>query len=141
MRGHGKDGLRGHDRGRLIDDHELLYDLDGKTEGNIQIWASAFSVSDDLDVYGHKETKISYIERVLAENLGSYLNKVEIDPYPELDVFDYLKTIAANRISYIVCRYRYEKFDIFTKFANDPAFSLEFINDEVAVFMVKRTFN
>jgi hypothetical protein len=69
---------------------------------------------------------------VLAEKLDSYF-RVENGADLSLDVFDYRTAIAANGISYIVCR----DSGMIPKFANDPAFHLVFINDEVAIFMVK----
>jgi hypothetical protein len=39
-------------------------------------------------------------------------------------------------ISYIACR----DFELLPKFANDPVFSLVFINNDVAIFMVKKGF-
>jgi hypothetical protein len=110
----------------------LLYDLAGNRRETIQIWASAFSVSDDPDFYRSEETKASFIDGVLAEKLDSYF-KVENAADLSLDVFDYRTAIEANGISYIVCR----DSGMIPKFANDPAFHLVFINDEVAIFMVK----
>jgi hypothetical protein len=110
----------------------LLYDLAGNRRETIQIWASAFSVSDNPDFYRSEETKASFIDGVLAEKLDSYF-RVENGADLSLDVFDYRTAIAANGISYIVCR----DSGMIPKFANDPAFHLVFINDEVAIFMVK----
>jgi hypothetical protein len=115
----------------------LLYDLAGNRRETIQIWASAFSVTDDPEIYKDTEAKDSYIDTVLAGNLNSYLRALENAVDLSLDVFDYQKAICTNEISYIACR----DSDVIPKFANDPAFSLVFINDEVAIFMVKRNFN
>ena len=51
-----------------------------------------------------------------------------------LDVFDYQKAVSDWNISYVACR----DSEILPKFVNDPVFSLVFINDEVAIFTVKK---
>ena len=104
--------------------------------GKIQLWVGVFSVTDNPAVYQDPETKASYINKILADNLNSYLKREKLRICP-LDVFDYQKAIKDKEISYIACR----DSDVIPKFANDPAFSLVFINDEVAIFMVKRSFN
>jgi hypothetical protein len=104
---------------------ELLYNLEGKPSGEITFFVGTYQV---------EETTASYINEILVDNLHSYLKKVADLP---LDVFDYQKAIKDKEISYIVCR----DSDVIPKFANDPTFNLVFINDEVAIFMVKRSFN
>jgi hypothetical protein len=113
---------------------ELLYNLQGKSKGEIQLLVGVFSVTDDKAVYQDPETKASYINKVIDDNLDSHQEKVADLP---LDVFDYRKAVNDWSISYIACR----DSELLPKFANDPAFSLVFINDEVAIFMVKRSFN
>jgi hypothetical protein len=116
------------------DGPELLYDLTGNSRENLQILVGVFSISDNQAFYQDPETKADYINKILNENLNSSQKKVADFP---LDVFDYQKAIKDKEISYIVCR----DSDVIPKFANDPVFSLVFINDEVAIFMVKRSFN
>jgi hypothetical protein len=111
---------------------ELLYNLQGKSKGEIQLLVGVFSVTDDKAVYQDPETKASYINKILADNLNSYQEKVADLP---LDVFDYQKAVKDWTISYVACR----DSELIPKFANDPAFSLVFINDDVAIFMVKRS--
>jgi hypothetical protein len=118
---------------------EFLYELSGSSRETIQLWMGVFPVTDDPAVYQDPETKASYMNKILAANLDLYLKGGENLPVGNLplDVFDYQKAIQANEISYIVCR----DSDVIPKFAADPAFSLVFINDEVAIFMVKRSFD
>jgi hypothetical protein len=118
---------------------EFLYDLTGSPRETIQIWIGVFPVTDNPAVYQDSETKDRYIDKILAENLNLYLKKGEDLPVAgsSPDVFNYQKAINDNEISYIACR----DSDVIPKFANDPAFSLVFINDDVAIFMVKRSFN
>jgi hypothetical protein len=105
----------------------------------MQLWAGTFSVTNDKTVYQDPASKADFLNKLLAANLDLYLKEGEKLPVGNLslDVFDYQKAIKNNGISYIACR----DFDVIPKFANDPAFSLVFINDEVAIFMVKRNFN
>jgi hypothetical protein len=121
---------------------ELEYNLQGKSKGQIQILVSVFSVTDDLAVYQDPETTANYMNKILAGNLNASQGADFLKPSQEkenlpLDVFDYQKAVKDWAISYVACR----DSELVPKFANDPAFSLVFINDEVAIFMVKRSFN
>jgi hypothetical protein len=117
----------------------LQFDLQGKSTESIHFWTGAFSVTDDPKLYKDPETRENTINSILSENLNSYLSPEE--NANDMYAFDYLKAIQANGISYVVCR----DSDMIPKFANDPAFSLVFINgdkdDKIAIFMVKRNFN
>jgi len=112
---------------------ELFYNLQGASKGEIQISVSAYSVTDDLSFYQDPETTADYFSKIITENLIS-----SQEPVAELslDVFNYQKAVNDWNISYIACR----DSEILPKFVNDPAFSLVFINDEVAIFMVKKGF-
>jgi hypothetical protein len=113
---------------------ELMYNLQGESKGEIQLLVGVFSVTDDKAVYQDPETKASYINKILADNLNSYQEKIADLP---LDVFDYQKAVKDWAISYVACR----DSELIPKFSKDPAFNLVFINDDVAIFMVKRSFN
>jgi len=112
---------------------ELLYTLQGESKGEIQISVSAYSVTDDLSFYQDPETTADYFSKIITENLN--LSHKPIFDLP-LDVFNYQKAVNDRNISYIACR----DSEMLPKFVNDPAFSLVFINDEVAIFMVKKGF-
>ena len=109
----------------------LLYNLQGKSQGEIQLSVSAYSVTDDLQFYQDPDTTTDYFSKIITDNLNSSQEPISNLP---LDVFDYRKAMNDWNISYIACR----DFDVLPKFTNDPAFSLVFINDEVAIFMVKK---
>ncbi len=111
---------------------ELLHNLQGKSKGEIQLSVGVFSVTNNQTVYEDPETKTSYINDILSANLKTQ-EPVDLP----LDVFDYKKAVKDWSISYVACR----DSALLPKFANDPLFSLVFINDEVAIFMVKRSFN
>ena len=112
----------------------LDYNLQGHSRGEIQLLVGILSVTDDLTVYQNPETKANFINKILDENLNSPQKKAADLP---LDVFDYQKAVKDWSISHVACR----DSELTPKFANDPSFSLVFINDEVPIFMVKRDFN
>jgi hypothetical protein len=109
----------------------LLYNLQGASRGEIQLSVSAYSVTDDLHYYQDPETTAGYFSNIISDNL---ISSQKPTSNISLDVFDYRKAMNDWNISYIACR----DFEVFPKFVNDPAFSLVFINDEVAIFMVKK---
>jgi hypothetical protein len=112
----------------------LSYNLQGKSSGTIQLFASAFSVSDKPEFYQNEATKAKFINDVLSDNLQSYLNPNKNGNQDlDIDVFDYRNALSDWNVSYVAVR----DSEIIPKFARDPAFSLLFINDEVAIFMVK----
>jgi len=112
----------------------LDYNLQGKAKVEIQMAASAYSVSDNPEIYQSKEIKDQYFNNIITNNLNSYQKQTHDSP--SVDVFDYQKAVDDWDISYIACR----DSEIIPKFANDPAFSLVFINNDVAIFMVKKGF-
>jgi hypothetical protein len=110
----------------------LDYNLQGKAKAEIQMGVSAYSVSDDPEIYQSRESKDEYFNDIIISNLNSY--QEQIPDSPSLDVFDYQKAVNNWNISYIACR----DSEIRPKFAKDPVFSLVFINDEVAIFYVEK---
>jgi hypothetical protein len=109
----------------------LLYNLQGESKGDIQISVSAYSVSDDPKIYQDATKKADYFNTIVTDNLNS-----PQEPLSDaaLDVFDYKKAVNEWNISYVACR----ESEIIPKFAKDPSFSLVFINNDVAIFMVKQ---
>jgi hypothetical protein len=110
---------------------ELFYNLNGESKSEIQISVTAYSVTDDLSFYQDPETTATYFEKIADDNLVSSHESLSDMP---LDIFNYQKAMNDWNISYIACR----DSEILPKFVNDPAFSLVFINDEVAIFTVKK---
>jgi hypothetical protein len=115
---------------------DMLYNLNGKSKAELKISVGVYQFKADtnLNAGSPKKLWIAHGQELLANDNRNYINKAADLP---LDVFDYQKSIEDKEISYIVCR----DSDVIPKFANDPAFSLVFINDEVAIFMVKRSFD
>jgi hypothetical protein len=112
----------------------LDYNLQGKAKAEIQMAVTAYSVSDDLSIYQSQETKNRHFNPIIAKNLNSY--REQASNSPSVEVFDYQKAVDDWNISYIACR----DSEVIPKFAKDPAFSLVFINNDVAIFMVKKAF-
>ena len=111
----------------------LLYNLQGKSKGEIQVSTSTYSVTDDLRFYQDPEIKADFFNKIITDNLNSLQ---EPTSNQQLDVFNYQKALNHWNISYIACR----NSEIILKFANDPAFSLVFINNDVAIFLVEKGF-
>ncbi len=108
---------------------ELLYTLSDESKTEFEIWVSVFSVPKTMTTLKDPRT-ITGLAQVMEDNVASYQMRVKA---PELDVFDYRKALADWNVFYIAVR----DSEIIPKFARDPAFSLLFINDEVAIFIVK----
>jgi len=115
---------------------ELDYNLQGKAKVDIQISVTAYSVTDDSEIYQDPEKKADHFNKIITDNLNSYQKPIPNLPHDDIFNFDYQKAVNDWNISYIVCR----DSEIIPKFAGDPAFSLVFINNDVAMFMVKKGF-
>jgi hypothetical protein len=111
---------------------ELLYNLGGKFEAEMQFFVGVYQYRSNPNLT--EKAQADYIQNLIANNTKSYLNKVSDLP---LDIFDYRVSIIDWNISYILLRDP----ESIPRFANDPLFSLVFINKDVAVLMVKRSFN
>lgn len=106
---------------------ELSYNLQGQSKAEIQILIGIYQVSED-----DMENQAS-INKVLT-------SKVQNTQAPEalpIDTFDYRAVMQQYSVSYITNR----DFELNPKFADDPKFSLVFINNEVAIFKVKANVN
>ena len=113
---------------------ELKYDLQNSSNGQIQLMASATSVSDSLQYYADQATINHYFKPLIAGNLTSIQLPT---PVEFKEWFDYRLELQRNNVSYIACR----NAELDVKFRGDPAFSLVFINSEVAIFKVNGNLN
>ena len=114
---------------------DLGYNLQGKSKADLALSVAAYSVSDDLSYYKDQAIKEQFFGNLMTENLGARGNPISDSP---VECFDYRTALQAYNVSYVVVR---GLVDVAPRFENDPAFTRVFINDEVAVFMVKRDFN
>jgi hypothetical protein len=113
---------------------ELHYKLDGKSQGVIQMSASAYSVTDNLQFYKDASALNKFFVPIIASNLNPTQNSIETQ---FKQTFEYRAEIQNHSVSYIACRVP----EMYPKFLNDPAFSLVFINSEVAIFKVNGNLN
>jgi hypothetical protein len=107
---------------------QLSYDLQGKSAAEIQVLVGIYQVTEN-DV----ENQAS-LNKTLTYNAQNAEKSAAGLP---MTTFDYKAAIQANSISYIANR----DFESNPKFADDPAFSLVFINSEVAIFKVRVNIN
>jgi hypothetical protein len=112
----------------------LEYSLNQKSQGQFQIMASAYSADNNPDIYKNSATISKYFTPIFAANLNN--NQTPL-PADFKEWFDYRVAIQTNNVSYIVCRVA----EMQPKFLQDPAFSLVFINSEIAIFKVKGNVN
>ncbi len=107
---------------------QLSYNLQGKSSAEIQIFVGIYPVTENeiLNTNSLNQTLISDAQ-----------NAQKPDVSLPLTTFDYKAELQANSVSYIANR----DFGVNTKFADDPEFSLVFINNEVAIFKVRTNVN
>jgi len=109
---------------------DMLYPLDAKT--------NEFSFSIGVYQYTDQQAAKYTFEELVEKNTQTYLTEMQtyIPPLKaetNFYVFDYEKALVDWNVSYIALR----DFEQLPKFDKDPAFSLVFINSEVAIFKVK----
>ncbi len=102
---------------------ELTYNLQGKTAFEIQILTRLQKVSTE-----EIETQLQAKKPPPFDHQNAQ-TPIENSP---ITTFDYRKALQEYGISYVVNR----NFELNSKFAKDPAFSLVFHNDEVSIFRV-----
>jgi len=108
---------------------DLEYQLQNKSYGEIQILASAYSADNNPDIYKDTASIQTYFDPVIAANLKS--TQTTTNTYIK-EAFDYHNMLQNYNVSYVACRVP----EMYPKFLLDPAFSLVFINSEVAIFRV-----
>ena len=117
-------------------DITVKYSLDGKTQGQIQMAAGAYSVTDEPQFYQSQTSIDNYFKPIITtnQNQPQPIGNLPVKP---LITFDYQKALQEYSVSYLANR----DSGLDPKFACDPAFSLVFINSEVAIFKVKANAN
>jgi hypothetical protein len=111
----------------------LIYNFSKNSKTELELWASAFSVSNALTTLDDPKTEAGLGE-LIEGNLASYQKVPDnVAEFPNIEVFDYKSALVDWDVSYIAVR----DSEIFPKFACDPDFSLLFINNDVAIFLVK----
>jgi hypothetical protein len=113
----------------------LQYIFEDQKSVEIQISASAYSVSDDLKIYNNETAKNSFLSNQMTLNLNS--NGTANHSADWAQVFNYRLELQNYNVSYIACR----NVEMYLKFEKDPLFSLVFNNDEVEIFKVNWNLN
>lgn len=109
----------------------LDYALNRQTSGQVQISLTTYSVTDNLDYYADEQTINDYFNPIITANLNNPPTKEDA---VIAEPFNYQAELQLNALDYVAVR----DFVMRAKFANDPNFSLVFINNEVAIFEVKK---
>ncbi|MCL5949196.1 MAG: hypothetical protein M1490_01800, partial [Candidatus Bathyarchaeota archaeon] len=113
---------------------KMQYCLNGESQGKIEISASAYSADNDPSIYSSETRKDNFFTGLMAANLGP---QTPDDTKDWIQVFNYRLDMKGYDVSYIACRVP----EMYPKFLRDPAFSLVFINTEVAIFKVNGNLN
>lgn len=109
---------------------QLSYNLQGKLRVQIQILVGAFAVTEsDLQ---NPDTPIG-----LRGTLNANLIKTPTATNLPITTFNYKAALQEFNVSYVVN----SDFEVSGKFADDPMFSLVFMNDKVAIFKAEATFD
>ena len=80
---------------------DLEYNLQGRSYGQIQISASAYSADNNPDIYKDRASIQTFFAPVIAANLKS--NQIPCDKDFK-EWFDYRLELQRNNVSYIACR-------------------------------------
>jgi hypothetical protein len=105
---------------------QLSYSLQGKSRAEIQILVGIYSVSESAI---QNPMSPSGLRGALNANLQ---NPTTVPDLP-ITTFDYKVALQEYNVSYVANR----DFELNRKYADDPKFSLVFINNEVAIFKVE----
>ncbi|MEM2099398.1 MAG: hypothetical protein QXU99_06650 [Candidatus Bathyarchaeia archaeon] len=128
---------------------ELMYDLRGAVNTEIQLAISTSSVTDNHTVYKTPENIAKHMNELFFANLTKIQRDGELKARSTDNsnwvIFDYQEAVKNWSISYVVCR----DADVISKFAADPTFDLircisyhgDNSNGIVALFKVKRNLN
>jgi hypothetical protein len=110
---------------------ELKYLMQNSTNYQIQILSSAYSADNNPAFYTDSQSIDDHFYPVIAENVNHPYPTPTNDGFKEC--FDYRKMLQSYNVTYVACTVP----EMYPKFTRDAAFSLVFINSEVAVFSVK----
>lgn len=106
---------------------QLSYNLQGQSKAEIQILVGMHAVAD------HETQNPSMLREILSANQQNPATA----PILPVSSFDYKTALQQYNVSYIVNR----DFDLTSKYARDPLFSLAFINNEVAIYKIEANAN
>ena len=100
--------------------------------------AGAYEYDETLDRDLSPVQKSDIYQSLVYNHTEAFLKNIQIDKNPgsssSLEVFDYRSELAFWNISYVALR----DLGQLSRFSKDPTFSLVFINNEVAIFRVRK---
>ena len=110
---------------------EMTYNMKGDSTAEMGFYAGVYEYAENPNSTLTLAQQTAYYQELVINHTRTYLEAV---PGLPLDVFDYRQALTAQNISYVVVR----DSEQIPRFAKDPAFSLVFINNEVAIFQVHK---
>ena len=105
---------------------QLSYNLQGKSEAEIQILVGIYPISESDR---QNPMNPSGLRGALSANLQNLTTVADLP----ITTFDYKVALQEYNVSYVANR----DFELNRKYADDPEFSLVFINNEVAIFKIE----
>jgi hypothetical protein len=107
------------------DSFEINYNLTPNSNAEVSFYVSVF----EYPALNSQEATQTGLQEKFIANTKSYTQKSGDAP---LDVLDYRQALEKLNVSYVALR----DFSQQERFANDPIFTLEYVNEEVAIFRV-----
>ena len=105
---------------------QLSYSLQGKSRAEIQILVGIYPVSET-------DIQNAMSATGLRGTLSANLQNPATAPDLPITTFDYKVALEEYNVSYVANR----DFELNRKYADDPEFSLAFMNNEVAIFKIE----
>ncbi len=110
---------------------EISYNLNAGSNAEMNFYVGVYEYDSNPVQSLTELEKTAYYQNIVIANTKNYTEKLAVTP---LDIFDYRQAISSQGISYIALR----DSDAIPRFAKDPLFNLVFINNEVAIFQVRK---
>jgi len=114
----------------------MEYNISGISTTKLAFSAGAYEYDDkDLDPNALAPDQTLFYQQIVLEHKKAFLDHAKggNESLP-LKWFDYRQALSSMNISYVALRDLAQ----ISRFAKDPAFSLVFINNEVAIFQVRK---
>ena len=114
----------------------MEYNISGISTTKLAFSAGAYEYDDkDLDPNALAPDQTLFYQQIVLEHKKAFLDHAKggNESLP-LKWFDYRQALSSMKISYVALRDLAQ----ISRFAKDPAFSLVFINNEVAIFQVRK---
>jgi hypothetical protein len=111
---------------------EMVYNLNGNNQGEVGLYAGVYQYAENPDPHLPAANQTAYYREIVVNHTQTYQDTLSDAP---IEAFEYRQALAQQNISYVAVR----DSEQWPRFAKDPAFSLVFINNEVAIFQVHTT--